>query len=82
MSLPADSDIPSRYGLGLAKYPTPCSNAWGHSGSFPGYWNYTFSSRDGKRQVVLMVNVDPTALPAATVQQFYDLLYKAYCSTS
>lgn len=82
MSLPADSDIPSRYGLGLAKYPTPCGNAWGHSGSFPGYWTYTFSSRDGKRQVVLMVNVDPSGLPAATVQLFYDLLYKAYCSTS
>jgi D-alanyl-D-alanine carboxypeptidase len=81
-TLPIDSDIPSRYGLGLAKYPTPCGKAWGHSGAFPGYLNYTFSSGNGKRQMVLMVNVDPTALPAATVERFYDLLYKAYCHRS
>jgi hypothetical protein len=64
------------------KYPTPCGKAWGHSGAFPGYWTYTFSSENGKRQMVLMVNVDPTALPAATAQLFGNLLYKAYCSTS
>jgi hypothetical protein len=29
-----------------------------------------------------MVNIDPNALPSATVQRFYDLLDKAYCSTS
>jgi D-alanyl-D-alanine carboxypeptidase len=81
-TLPIASDIPSRYGLGLVKYPTPCGKAWGHSGAFPGYWTYTFSSENGKRQMVLMVNVDPTALPAATAQLFGNLLYKAYCSTS
>jgi D-alanyl-D-alanine carboxypeptidase len=81
-TLLADSDVESRYGLGLAEYPTPCGTAWGHSGAFPGYLNYTFSSADGKRQIVLMVNIDPFAIPPATLQQFYDLLYKAYCSTA
>ena len=81
-TLPIDSDVPSRYGLGLARYPTPCGAAWGHSGSFPGYWNYTFSSANGKRQMVLMANVEPSALLPATRKQFEDLLYEAYCSTS
>jgi D-alanyl-D-alanine carboxypeptidase len=81
-TLPIDSDVPSRYGLGLVRYPTPCGKAWGHSGAFPGYLTYAFSSENGKRQMVLMVNVDPSALPAATLRQFNDLLYKAYCSTS
>jgi D-alanyl-D-alanine carboxypeptidase len=84
-TLPAGSDPgapAARYGLGLEQYATSCGTAWGHSGSFPGYWNYTFSSRSGKRQMVLMVNIDPNALPSATVQRFYDLLDKAYCSTS
>ena len=81
-TLPIDSDLPSRYGLGLAKYPTPCGKAWGHSGAFPGYLTYTFSSQNGRRQMVLMVNVDPSALPQATLERFYDLLYKAYCHRS
>ena len=81
-TLPTDSDLPSRYGLGLARYPTRCGAAWGHSGSFPGYWTYTFSSANGKRQIVLMANVEPSALPPATIKQFYDLIYEAYCSTS
>jgi D-alanyl-D-alanine carboxypeptidase len=81
-TLPTDSDLPSRYGLGLVRYPTRCGAAWGHSGAFPGYWTYTFSSANGKRQIVLMANVDPSALPPATIKQFYDLLYEAYCSTS
>jgi D-alanyl-D-alanine carboxypeptidase len=84
-TLPTDSDpgAPSaRYGLGLEQYATSCGTAWGHSGSFPGYWTYTFSSENGKRQMVLMVNIDPSALPTPARQQFYDLLDKAYCSTS
>jgi D-alanyl-D-alanine carboxypeptidase len=83
-TLPAGSDPgapTTRYGLGVEQYATSCGTAWGHSGAFPGYWNYTFSSSNGKRQMVLMVNIDPNALPAATPQLFYDLLDMAYCST-
>ena len=32
--------------------------------------------------MVLMVNIDPNAMPPATVQQFYNLLDKAHCSTA
>ncbi len=81
-TLPIESDLPSRYGLGLARYPTRCGVAWGHNGSFPGYWTQALSSANGKRQIVLMANVEPSALPPATIKQFYDLIYEAYCSTS
>ena len=39
-------DVPGqRYGLGLMSFPTPCGVAWGHSGSFPGYYLYNYTSR-------------------------------------
>ncbi len=82
-TIPSGSDPgapPARYGLGLEEYATSCGVAWGHSGAFPGYWNYAFSSADGKRQAVLMVNIDPGAIPEAPAT-VYDLLDSAYCST-
>ena len=77
-----DSDLKQREGYGLERFPTSCGAAWGHSGSFPGYKNYALSSADGKRQVVLMVNIDPTAEPEPARALFYALLDKAYCTTS
>jgi D-alanyl-D-alanine carboxypeptidase len=83
-TIPSGSDPgapPARYGLGLEEYATSCGVAWGHSGAFPGYWTYAFTSAHGKRQAVLMVNIDPGAIPAATRERFYNLLDSAYCST-
>ncbi len=77
-----DSDLKQREGYGLERFPTSCGAAWGHSGSFPGYKNYALSSADGKRQVVLMVNIDPTAEPEPARALFYALLDKAYCTAS
>ena len=77
-----DSDLKQREGYGLERFPTSCGAAWGHSGSFPGYKNYALSSGDGKRQIVLMVNIDPTAEPEPARALFYALLDKAYCTTS
>jgi D-alanyl-D-alanine carboxypeptidase len=80
--LPAsNADLGQRHGLGIERFPTSCGIAWGHSGSFPGYWGYAFSSRDGQRQTVLMVNIDPAAMPEAGREAFYKLLDDAYCST-
>jgi D-alanyl-D-alanine carboxypeptidase len=76
------SDLDQRMGYGLERFPASCGAAWGHSGSFPGYWGYAWSSADGKRQVVLMVNIDPTAVEPAARTAFYTLLDAAYCSTS
>jgi D-alanyl-D-alanine carboxypeptidase len=81
--LPAsNADLGQRHGLGIERFPTSCGTAWGHSGSFPGYWGYAFSSEDGQRQTVLMVNIDPTAMPEAGREAFYELLDDAYCNTA
>ena len=50
-------DIPGqRYGLGLIRYSTACGTAWGHNGSYPGYYVYDLTSSDGQRQAVIEVN--------------------------
>ncbi len=74
-------DIPGqRYGLGLMRYPTSCGTAWGHSGSFPGYYVYDFTSTDGRRQAVLQVNIDPSSLSEAALSMYIHLIDKAYCA--
>ena len=76
-------DIPGqRYGLGLMMMPTSCGVAWGHIGSFPGYHTTAFTSADGRRQVVLATNLDPSAQKPATIARYYKLLDTAYCTTS
>jgi D-alanyl-D-alanine carboxypeptidase len=75
-------DLKQRMGLGLERFPTSCGAAWGHSGSFPGYWTYAFSSAKGNRQAVVMVNMNPDAVPEPARPLFYKALYNAYCSTA
>jgi D-alanyl-D-alanine carboxypeptidase len=47
-----------RYGLGLAQFPSPCGQLWGNGGDIVGYNSSAYSSKDGKRQFVLFVNLD------------------------
>jgi len=75
----AKGDLHQRMGLGLERFPTSCGPAWGHSGSFPGYWTHAWSSADGKHQAVLMVNIDPSAASDATRVGFYKTLDDARC---
>jgi hypothetical protein len=75
-------DLNQRMGLGLERFPASCGAAWGHSGSFPGYWTHSWSSANGARQAVLMVNIDPSAATPAARAAFYETLDSAYCSTS
>jgi D-alanyl-D-alanine carboxypeptidase len=46
------------YGLGLMRFPAPCGAAWGHRGRLSGYTSYLLSTADGKRTVVVLLNVD------------------------
>ena len=48
-----------RYGLGLAVFPTPCGDAWGHTGNVQGTVTVAWNRRDASRQVVLVVNTYP-----------------------
>jgi ornithine cyclodeaminase/alanine dehydrogenase-like protein (mu-crystallin family) len=77
---PRQSDIPGqRSGLGLEEFPTPCGAAYGHNGTFPGYLVYAFTSKDGRRQAVLMVNESAESLPKQFAPSYFRLLASAYC---
>jgi D-alanyl-D-alanine carboxypeptidase len=75
-------DLPQRMGFGLIRFTTSCGYAWGHSGSFPGYWTHVWTSADGTRQAVLMVNEDPSATTPETQAAFYRALNDAYCNSN
>jgi D-alanyl-D-alanine carboxypeptidase len=45
------------YGLGLAATPTACGRAYGHNGDFPGWRTLVLASPNGKRVLVVMVNI-------------------------
>ena len=78
----ADGEDPSwRYGLGIRRYGTSCGDAWGHTGAFPGYLTLAFSSEDGRRQAVLMANLDGTSFSEQAGTLFNQLIDKAYCGT-
>jgi D-alanyl-D-alanine carboxypeptidase len=76
----AEGGTAKRYGLGLERFPTSCGNAWGHNGTF-GYVTFAFTSVDGGRQAVLMVNQDVTSLTKRAIPLYFKLLDRAYCST-
>jgi len=78
----AQGDLIQRMGYGLIQFSASCGAAWGHSGSFPGYWTHAWSSANGNRQVVLMVNIDPSSVTAEARAGFYETLDDAYCGTA
>ena len=75
----ADSGIPGGgWGLGLLRERFPCGEAWGHDSEIPGYTTAVWNSKDGSRQVVVVVNSffspnDPAA------RSMRALLVTAYC---
>ncbi len=68
-----------RYGLGLAVFPTPCGDAWGHTGNVQGTVTVAWNRKDASRQVVLVVNTYPLSgdLEAAVRR----LQIAAFCGT-
>jgi D-alanyl-D-alanine carboxypeptidase len=52
------------YGLGLLNVSEPCGALWGHTGASPGYVADAFTSRDGRRQVVVLANATGSLSPA------------------
>jgi D-alanyl-D-alanine carboxypeptidase len=70
------------YGLGLMRWPTACGSAWGHDGGIAGYWVRSYSTENGRRQVVLMINQDAETLAMPARIAFEKLIAKAYCSAS
>jgi D-alanyl-D-alanine carboxypeptidase len=52
------------YGLGLQKLREPCGSVWGHTGGSPGYVANALNSKDGQRQIVVLVNATAATLSA------------------
>jgi D-alanyl-D-alanine carboxypeptidase len=69
--------VSPRYGLGLAVYPTRCGLAWGHTGNLNGVLTIAWSTRDGRRQAVVMANAYP--LPAAADVALRRAAITAFC---
>ena len=67
-----------RSGLGLFEIRSSCGRIWGHDGQFFGYHTLAWSSRDAKRQVVVMVNADPPP-DETTEEALKRLVETAYC---
>jgi D-alanyl-D-alanine carboxypeptidase len=44
------------YGLGLYQTPGPCGPLWGHDGAIAAYLTLAFNSKDGTKQMVVLVN--------------------------
>jgi D-alanyl-D-alanine carboxypeptidase len=44
------------WGLGLLRESFPCGKAWGHDSENPGYMTAAWNSKNGNRQVVVIVN--------------------------
>jgi D-alanyl-D-alanine carboxypeptidase len=76
-TVPAYPGFPA--GLGLFSHRTACGLAWGHQGEVPGYWASAWSSRNGKRQVVLALNYDGSSLSQAQKDAAYALIDSGHC---
>lgn len=51
----------SGYGLGIATLPTPCGPVYGHSGFDIGFFSDAWTTKDGKRSVVMVANATLSA---------------------
>jgi D-alanyl-D-alanine carboxypeptidase len=58
----------SQYGLGLMISYTRCGTAFGHRGDIPGYRSIVWSTANGRRTALVMVNVDDTRLPQSKLE--------------
>jgi D-alanyl-D-alanine carboxypeptidase len=58
------------YGLGVDNTFTTCGRAVGHNGDFTAWRNVVLSTKNGKRQAVVMVNVDQTYVSWARIEAF------------
>jgi D-alanyl-D-alanine carboxypeptidase len=60
------------YGLGIATDFTTCGRAFGHTGDIPGWRNEVLATANGKRQAVVMVNIDDTHVSWPRIDAFVE----------
>jgi D-alanyl-D-alanine carboxypeptidase len=69
----------AEYGLGVFKLQTPCGTAWGHDGGTPSAVTTSFTSPDGSRQAVLMVNREGNSWTDRIATDYANALITAFC---
>jgi D-alanyl-D-alanine carboxypeptidase len=67
------------WGLGLLREKFPCGTAWGHDSETPGYMTAAWNSKDGNRQVVVVVNSHFLDHDQPDGRAMRNLLATAYC---
>ena len=67
------------YGQGLFKQPMGCGTAFGHPGAIPGFLADAWTSKDGNRQAVLLVNIGEHSRSAKASAALRHALETAYC---
>ena len=67
----------SQYGLGLMRVETACGRVFGHLGDGPGYRTVAYASPNGRRVVVVMVNIDATYVSWSQLEAAAE---SAFCS--
>jgi D-alanyl-D-alanine carboxypeptidase len=63
------SPVGSTYGLGISTSFTACGRAFGHDGNIPGWRNEAIATANGKREAVVMINIDETFVSWTRLQQ-------------
>ena len=70
------------YGLGIQAEPFPCGTAWGHQGSFHGYFSSPFTTTDGTSQAVILVNADSGTLTQQQQTDIVNALITGICGSN
>ncbi|MFE7524387.1 serine hydrolase domain-containing protein [Kitasatospora sp. NPDC057542] len=81
MTRTADAGPGRGYGLGLARFDTPCGVFRGHSGDLPGYSTMVAGTADGRRRLVLSHNPYDRSDPRAAKAAVTAFLTAAACGT-
>ena len=64
------SSVAGTYGLGIDNSFVTCGRTFGHNGDIPGWRNEVLATANGKRQAVVMVNVDETYVSWGRIDAF------------
>jgi len=70
------------YGLGIQSLSLTCGTAWGHQGSFHGYFSNAFTTTGGTSQAVILVNADSGTLSRQQQDDIISALITGICGSS
>jgi D-alanyl-D-alanine carboxypeptidase len=69
----------SRYGLGVAQFPSPCGPLWGNGGDIVGFNSSAYGRGDGTTQFVLFANLDEVSFTKDVHRALNRVYLAAHC---